>query len=154
MRSASRRSSVTHRFHEAASAVRPPPRGAPAFDVDSSGSSVWHDAFATRCFNRHQRLDKGFGPALGPRAAETTADFLTARGYAVTSAASDWHLDMRDGHLQTQLLDGWLAAALEIAPEERPRLTRWHAAHRRRIDAGGTQLHVGHRDLAGRAPAA
>jgi hypothetical protein len=112
------------------------------------------DAFATRCFNRHQLLDKGFGPALGPRAAETTADFLTARGYAVTSAASDWHLDMRDGHLQTQLLDGWLAAALEIAPEERPRLTRWHAAHRRRIDAGGTQLHVGHRDLAGRAPAA
>jgi SAM-dependent methyltransferase len=110
------------------------------------------DDFAVRCFNRHQLLDKGFGSALGPRGAEAAEELLAAQGFDVRSAASHWRLDSRHRRLQAQLLDGWLAAAIEIAPEERLRLTQWHAAHRRRIDVGETQFVVGHRDVLARVP--
>ncbi|MDX1542043.1 MAG: class I SAM-dependent methyltransferase, partial [Geminicoccaceae bacterium] len=43
-------------------------------------------------FLRHQRTDKGFGPALGPDAALHLASALRQRGRAVELAPSDWRL--------------------------------------------------------------
>ena len=109
------------------------------------------DAFAAECFNRHQRRDKGFGPALGPGAAAAAARIFASRGYALEEAPSPWRLDgRRDRRLQAELLHGWLVAALEAAPESRARLEHWHAEHRRHVDSGAAGMRVGHRDIAGR----
>ena len=109
------------------------------------------DRLALECFNRHQRGDKGFGPALGPRAADAALDVFAARGYALAADASDWRLDARSADLQRALVDGWHAAAAEIAPEHAARLARWRARRRALVDRGA-KLVVGHRDLRGLPP--
>ena len=43
-------------------------------------------------FNRHQRRDKGFGPALGPTAATMLARLAAAAGARVVVGRSDWRL--------------------------------------------------------------
>ena len=40
--------------------------------------------------NAHQRTDKGFGPALGPEAAQAAIERFERVGYAVVQGASDW----------------------------------------------------------------
>ena len=42
--------------------------------------------------NRHQRIDKGFGAALGPAASEAAARVFAALGYEVQRDRSDWVL--------------------------------------------------------------
>jgi hypothetical protein len=108
------------------------------------------DELARAYFNRHQHLDKGFGPALGPDAPARASAAFARRGYALTTAESDWLIGGEARRLQAELVDGWLDAALEIEPSSRRALERWHARHRRRIDAGESTLVVGHSDLAGR----
>ncbi|HEY7671320.1 MAG TPA: class I SAM-dependent methyltransferase [Gammaproteobacteria bacterium] len=108
------------------------------------------DEIARALFNRHQRKDKGFGPALGPEAAAAAKPAFAKRGYVVETAASDWRLGHDEQRLQGELIDGWLDAALEIDPDSRHALEPWHARHRRRIDAGQCRMSVGHADVAGR----
>ena len=67
--------------------------------------------------NRHQRSDKGFGPALGPDAAESAARAFAAAGYEVQRERSDWVLEENDSNLQAQLIEGWAEAAAAIAPD-------------------------------------
>ena len=67
------------------------------------------DAPALAAFNLHQRRDKGFGPALGPRAAEVAAAAFAARGFRVQRAPSDWWLGPEEAALQDALLRGWAA---------------------------------------------
>jgi SAM-dependent methyltransferase len=107
------------------------------------------DHVALALFNRHQRTDKGFGPALGPEAAAATQAAFAKRGYALEIAASDWRLRSDEQRLQAEIIDGWLAAALEIEPASTTRLERWYARHRARIDASESTLVVGHSDLTG-----
>jgi hypothetical protein len=107
------------------------------------------DAMALELFNRHQRLDKGFGPALGPTAASTAEELLGAHGYRVLTERSDWDIGPQHAAMQHALLDGWLAAALEIAPERTAPLTAWHRRRRAHVDAGRSRLVVGHVDLVG-----
>ena len=47
-------------------------------------------ARASRPSTRHQRTDKGFGPALGPAAAARAIARFERVGYAVVQGASDW----------------------------------------------------------------
>jgi SAM-dependent methyltransferase len=107
------------------------------------------DDLARALFNRHQRKDKGFGPALGPEAAAATKAAFAKRGYVLETAVSDWRLGRAEQSLQRELVDGWLAAALEIEPGSTSRLKRWCARHRARIDAGESTVVVGHSDLGG-----
>ena len=100
--------------------------------------------------NRHQLRDKGFGPALGPAAAETAASLFRARGYDVLAATSDWHLGHDAQSLQRALVSGWLAASIEMAPDERALLERWADRRCGWIDRGASRLVVGHVDFAGR----
>ncbi len=108
------------------------------------------DEIALELFNRHQRGDKGFGPALGPDAARTAEHELGALGYEIAAAASDWRLDAGAAPLQAALLDGWLAAAAEMAPAETETLAAWHARRRTTVARGLATLTVGHRDVVGR----
>lgn len=100
------------------------------------------DAPVAALFNRHQRTDKGFGPALGPRAAEALLRVLGVHGYRTLAAASPWRLDGNEVALQRALLGGIAAAAGEVG----------HASAedwlRRRLDmAAGSRCDIGHVDI-------
>jgi len=107
------------------------------------------DALVLSLFNRHQRLDKGFGLALGPGAAGAAEAAFKAHGYELRMATSDWVIGRKEHAMQLALLDGWLGAALEIAPEKRAALTSWHERRRAHVLAGRSKLTVGHVDLVG-----
>ena len=72
-----------------------------------------------------------------------------AHGYEVGVATSDWLIGRGDRALQLALLDGWLEAALEIAPESRVALTSWHERRRAHVLAERSSMNVGHMDLVG-----
>lgn len=116
------------------------------------GRVVWSpadpdDAWVTTLLNRHQETDKGFGAALGPRAADCAQRLLAAAGRTVHAAPVDWRIgsDTAGLAMQAALIDGWCDAACEVAPDEAPRVTAWAA--RRRARAAASTLTVGHRDL-------
>jgi SAM-dependent methyltransferase len=82
------------------------------------GSVAWRpplpeDAAVVAAFNRHQRRDKGLGPALGPAAAPALARAFERRGYAVRMAASPWRLGPAQAPLQAAFVEGVAAAAAE-----------------------------------------
>jgi hypothetical protein len=107
------------------------------------------DAAVLALFNRHQLFDKGFGPALGMRAAAAAEAAFEAHGYELRVATSDWLIGPEHHAAQLALLDGWLRAALEIAPESRLALTSWLQRRRAHVLAGRSELRVGHIDLVG-----
>jgi hypothetical protein len=107
------------------------------------------DPVVLAMFNRHQLFDKGFGPALGMRAPAAAETAFEAHGYELRVATSDWLIQPTNQALQLALLDGWLGAALEIAPESRLALTSWFERRRAHVLAGRSELRVGHVDLAG-----
>jgi hypothetical protein len=107
------------------------------------------DAEVLELFNRHQRGDKGFGAALGPTAVARAQDAFAALGYRVTTCASDWRIGPGAASFQRELLAGWLAAAVEIAPRRRAALGAWHRRRVAHVDAGVSTLVVGHVDLIG-----
>lgn len=103
--------------------------------------------------NRHQRINKGFGPALGPAAADAACMAFEALGFTVHREQSDWHLGPDQRTLQEALVQGWFEAAVEIAPEETARLGRWRRERDKLIAAGSSTLIVGHQDLLALPPA-
>lgn len=119
--------------------------GAALFTVLSyDGRIEWENphpagARVTDLVNRHQRVDKGFGPALGPMAGETVRR-LSAR--PVLEARSDWAIGPGDMAMRAALVEGWHAAAVEIAPDEAASLDAWAEAAKTRADT----LTVGHVD--------
>ena len=64
--------------------------------------------------NAHQRTDKGFGPALGPAAAQAAVERFERVGYSVVQGASDWVFEPADREIQIEILSGWAAAAREM----------------------------------------
>jgi hypothetical protein len=104
------------------------------------------DAEVRVLVNRHQRTDKGFGPALGPDAvAAAEREFAGGR---VVSANSDWVLDARDAELQRRLVDGWARAATEMAPDQAAEIASWRMLRLDHIARGRSLMRVGHQDLA------
>jgi len=97
------------------------------------------DARVADLLNRHQRGDKGFGPALGPDAPRALQDLI---GADVQTVSSDWVIAPEDGAMRRALVDGWAQAAWEIDPEGMDRIGAW--AERRRQTP--VRLVVGHAD--------
>lgn len=100
-----------------------------------------------RLVNAHQRRDKGFGPALGPEAAEAAAAVFREAGYTVEAARSDWHLDATNTALQQHLHAGWAAAAAECMPAHAAAVQAWLARRMDALEAGAGGVRVGHVDL-------
>jgi hypothetical protein len=99
--------------------------------------------------NRHQRTNKGFGPALGPLACRKTLGAFATKRYTLRTESTDWRLGPEASGLQTALLDGWLAAAAEIEPGDRPMLEEWHRRRRDHVERGRSWIVVGHVDVSG-----
>lgn len=124
------------------------------FALTCDGCHRWQppdpaDAVVAALFAAHQRRDKGFGPALGPRAAAVLLQALRGAGYRVHSARSDWRLegrsDPRAPALQRAMVDGMAAAAREQEPAAAATVQGWQ--QRRRGWAAQGSLRVGHVDL-------
>jgi hypothetical protein len=99
------------------------------------------------CVNRHQRRDKGFGAALGPRCVAHMAAACARTDLRVNVAPSDWRLGPDDGELQRRLIAGWVAAARDIAPEQSAEIEDWLARRIAQSAAGTLGITVGHSDL-------
>jgi hypothetical protein len=99
--------------------------------------------------NRHQRTDKGFGPALGPEANSFARNRLAELEYEVHCAPSDWILEPgdSDARIQEYLLKGWAHAAAEVAPEEAGRCRVWLSARLEHLAGQRSRITVGHQDL-------
>lgn len=104
------------------------------------------DAAVTAAFNRHQRGDKGLGPALGPEAGRRCTALLEDAGFTVWTADSPWRIGPEPTPegiaLQRELTDGIAAAAAEAGEPEAPAWGR----HRHDAADRSTCL-IGHLDL-------
>jgi hypothetical protein len=105
------------------------------------------DQKVVTAFNRHQKTDKGFGPALGPAAAQAAADLFGRVGYAVEQGTSDWRLGEGDQAIQLELLAGMAAAAGEIGDIALTDLMAWLTRRRDAVATREATMTVGHVDL-------
>ena len=129
-------------------------RTAMLFALTVDGRHHWQpadplDTVVGALFATHQTRDKGFGPALGPRAGAALVRELRAAGYRVRCARSDWSLQGREDApalaLQRALIDGMAAAACEQDAGAGASVQRWR--QRRHDCAARARLLVGHVDV-------
>jgi len=105
------------------------------------------DAAVIAAVNSHQRRDKGFGPALGPVAAQTASVHLEKVGYDVALGESDWLMREADLAMQEALLAGWAVAASETAEMPAEAVAEWLVNRRANLMANRSRIRVGHVDL-------
>jgi hypothetical protein len=97
--------------------------------------------------NRHQRGDKGFGPALGPEAGLRAVKSFEQVGYKVLPGSSDWDFGPDDREIQSQLVTGWANAADELDDLPSAAVATWLERRRAVIAAGRSRMRVGHLDF-------
>jgi SAM-dependent methyltransferase len=105
-----------------------------------------HDAIVISSVNCHQLTDKGFGPALGPHAAQTAPERFRRAGFSVVEGRSDWNFGVEDRDIQMEMLTGWAAAAAEIGIA-RSMLAEWLRERRDHVESGRSTMRVGHVDF-------
>lgn len=98
-------------------------------------------------FNTHQKTDKGFGPALGPDAADTAIRLFQDAGYQVSAAKSDWVGNSKHKAFQNMLLEGWCNAGSEIEPDKAADFKNWLLERADLIKASDATVFVGHKDF-------
>jgi hypothetical protein len=105
------------------------------------------DELVRALVNRHQRRDKGFGPAAGPYAAHAATVAFEQEGYRVQRALSNWELGPGASALQQPLVDGWAGAAIDESPGEAGAIAAWQSRRTSAILKGAFHVNVGHEDL-------
>jgi hypothetical protein len=105
------------------------------------------DATIIAAVNAHQRTDKGFGPALGPAAADATIARFKSLGYSVKHGRSDWVIGPQDQEIQNEILAGWAHAAREIDALTLADTAAWLTRRRDFVTDGRSSLRVGHVDV-------
>jgi SAM-dependent methyltransferase len=108
--------------------------------------SCRHDGEVIAAVNRHQRTDKGFGPALGPDASHTAAERLRGAGFTVVEGRSDWRFGAQDRAIQMEVLTGWADAA-RLSGTDPAIVAEWLGARGNHVAAGGSQMRIGHIDF-------
>ena len=103
--------------------------------------------------NAHQRGDKGFGPALGPDAAQSAIERFERLGYSVVQGRSDWVFQPADREIQVETLSGWAAAARETGDPPLAEVIGWLKHRRDLVAAGRSKTRVGHVDFFARPTA-
>lgn len=97
--------------------------------------------------NRHQRGDKGFGPALGDQASVWLARAAGTSGGYVYQDPSDWVLGQPQLALQDALLVDFASAAAETDPDASPNIAAWRQRRMEATQQGTAGITVGHQDL-------
>lgn len=98
-------------------------------------------------FGMHQRRDKGFGPAAGPKAASALAKAFRDVGYSVETGASPWVLKPSDNELVQELLLGIGKAVREVGFIAESGLESWLFYRQAMADQKGSRLITGHTDI-------
>ena len=106
------------------------------------GSPNVLDADVLRAFHAHQSTDKGFGAALGPKAAEHLQYLLQGRGFTTVCAPSPWCMDYRDRALIEQLAQGTASAVREMGTLANGAIDEWEQAR-----SQASYCEIGHIDL-------
>lgn len=107
-----------------------------------------YDGEVRALVNEHQRIDKGFGPALGPDATEYAERCFSDLGYRVMRDRSDWTVPPESHALQQHLIDGWAHAATAIAPERAAAVDGWRSRRLAHVAEDRSHITVGHEDFA------
>ncbi len=97
--------------------------------------------------NHHQLGDKGFGPALGPSAAEALIDLSNSVGYDTISGPADWLIRPEDSDMQRAVVTQWARAAQDMKALPIAAIASWLARRIAVIDAGDLTIRVGHTDV-------
>lgn len=105
------------------------------------------DAAVADAVNLHQRGDKGFGPALGPAAADVAISKFMQRGFSVVHGPADWIASQEDRAFQNELVGGWAEAARETGIVSSKDVSDWLSFRRGEIAEGRSSLRVGHVDF-------
>ena len=105
------------------------------------------DADIVAAVNAHQHTDKGFGPALGPDAAQAAIARFESLGYRVAHGTSDWVFGHEDRDVQLETCAGWAGAARENGRLSLEAVAGWLTRRRDAIAAGRSSIRVGHVDL-------
>lgn len=98
--------------------------------------------------NSHQTGDKGFGPALGPTAADRLVKLFRVARFKVIDREANWRLDETDADLQRDLLTGWADVAAETGQVSEDQAQAWLTRRLEAVDSGVSRIVVGHRDVA------
>ena len=96
---------------------------------------------------RHQRNDKGLGPALGSGAVGVLLKELAAVGYKYLTAPSPWLLNPSSSVLQAALVRGWSQLASDENRANSEKASSWRNFRLDAIRADQSSLKVGHVDL-------
>jgi SAM-dependent methyltransferase len=103
------------------------------------------DADVLTAFNKDQLRDKGFGPALGPDAADYLQQALINAGYEVFTAPSPWVLTPVDATLSNELIRGISAAVATGYGLDTLELKTWETFRLAHTSTGSAT--VGHLDI-------
>jgi len=122
------------------------------FTLNYNGEIQWQpeadtDRHVTALLNKHQLMDKGFGPALGPEAGHYLKQALQRLGRNVVTGDSDWVIEPQTTELQMAIIEGWTPAALETDNHAADSIRQWHAVRENAINKGLSTLLVGHTDV-------
>ena len=116
-------------------------------DGAAASEMVTLDELVLEAVNRHQGSDKGFGPALGPRAGATAERLFREAGYDTWLEPSPWRLEAVDVELARRLVGGWHEVAAAAEPTHAAELARWADDRVAALAAGRLTVEVGHLDL-------
>jgi SAM-dependent methyltransferase len=108
------------------------------------------DEAVVAAVNRHQRSDKGFGPALGPSASTCAIKLFQAAGYDVLHGHSDWRFGPVDRDIQLEIFAAWAEAVRETGAVPIAELDLWLAARREAVARSRSELRIGHVDFLAR----
>jgi hypothetical protein len=97
--------------------------------------------------NRHQRNDKGFGPALGPEAGLRAVRAFERVGYKVLPGSSGWEFGRQDREIQLQILAGWAEAITELGDLPLTAIGAWLERRCELVRTGRSSMRVGHVDF-------
>jgi len=112
------------------------------------------DEAVVQAVNQHQRGDKGFGPALGPGAADATIAKFMQRGFSVVHGPADWVAAEADRAFQNAIVGGWAEAARDTNTITAKDESAWLSFRQAEIAAGRSRLVVGHVDFFAVPPSA
>ncbi|WP_428687154.1 methyltransferase type 11 [Roseibium sp.] len=105
------------------------------------------DEVLRKALNAHQQTDKGFGPALGPEAAERAIALFEERGCRVVHGRSDWKIASNSADFLLEFLSGWRRVGRETGQDEAA-LEGWWLDRKRKISDGMLNVLIGHVDFA------
>jgi hypothetical protein len=118
--------------------------------LNYDGTTDWEpphplDNRVLAAFNKDQRRDKGFGPALGPDAARQLPEIFSQAGFEVHTASSPWQLGPADKPLVSGLIEGIVDAVATEGSLDPAALADWKRF--RQLHAATGTCRVGHTDI-------